>query len=146
MAKTWMVEHGLACGQYPVCVSWSHHRHFIKPRILQPRVSLSRHHQHGLWGSKTNVTPNSKTRILLLAQLVIQSRWLFFSQPQFLSKISKPERLSEAQVGSLIQNQVKCKGRVKLYGVYVLDLRGVWMQKMLEGTGFPAHVHDYFVE
>lgn len=78
MSKTWMVGHGLACGQYPVCVSWSHHRHFIKPRILQPRVSLSRYHQHGLWGSKTNVTPNSKTRILLLAQLVIQSRWLFF--------------------------------------------------------------------
>lgn len=71
-------------------------------------------------------------RILLLAQLVIQSRWLFFSQPQFLSKISKPERLSEAQVGSLIQNQVKCKGRDELYGVYVLDRRGVWMQKMLE--------------
>lgn len=57
---------------------------------------------------------------------------IFFSQPQFLSKISKPERLSEAQVGLLIRNQARYKGTVKLYGVYMLDLRGVWMQKMPE--------------
>ncbi|KAM7328016.1 hypothetical protein ACRRTK_012108 [Alexandromys fortis] len=53
-------------------------------------------------------------------------------KPQFLSKISKPERLSEAQVGLLIRNQARYKGTVKLYRVYMLDLRGVWMQKMPE--------------
>lgn len=44
-----------------------------------------------------------------------------FSQPLFLSKISKPERFSGAQVRLLIQKQVKCKGTIKLCRVYVLD-------------------------